>query len=99
MKPQNEKSLFHFLCDAMDKVANEQITTAQAREIGGLAREAEKLLRGERERVLLQMKMDEHEKVFGKRPVYRELAGLAFADTTKDPQTGNPKLDTADYLG
>ena len=98
MKPQNEKSLFHFLCDAMDKVANEQMTTAQAREIGGLAREAEKLLRGERERTLLLMKMDENEKMFGKRPVYRELAGLGFADTTKDAQTGNPKIDAADYL-
>lgn len=98
MKPQNEKSLFRFLCDAMDKVANEQMTTAQAREIGGLAREAEKLLRGERERTLLLMKMDEHEKMFGKRPVYRELAGLGFADTTKDAQTGNPKIDAADYL-
>lgn len=74
------------------------MTTAQAREIGGLAREAEKLLRGERERTLLLMKMDEHEKMFGKRPVYRELAGLGFADTTKDAQTGNPKIDAADYL-
>ena len=98
MKPQNEKSLFHFLCDSMDKVANEQMTTAQAREIGNLAREAEKLLRGERERVLLQMKMDEHEKMYGKRPVYRELAGLGFADTTKDAQTGSPRYDNAEYL-
>ncbi len=98
MKPQNEKSLFHFLCSAMDAVANETMTPAQAREISGLAREAEKLLRGERERAALFMKMDEHEKQFGKRPVYRELAALGFADTTKDPQTGNPRNDNADYV-
>ena len=98
MKPENEKSLFHFLCDAMDSVATGEINTAQAREISNLAREAEKLLRAERERVLLLMKMDEHERNFGKRPVLRELAGKAFADTTRDPQTGNPRNDSADYL-
>lgn len=98
MKPQNEKSLFHFLCSAMDAVANETMTPAQAREISGLAREAEKLLRGERERTLLFMKMDEHEKQFGKRPVYRELAALGFDDTTKDPQTGVPRNDNGEYV-
>jgi len=98
MKPMNEKSLFHFLCNAMDAVANETMTPAQAREISGLAREAEKLLRGERERTLLFMKMDEHEKQFGKRPVYRELAAIGFADTTKDPQTGTPKYDSGEYM-
>lgn len=97
MKPQNEKSLFHFLCAAMDSVANGVMSTGQAREISSLAREAEKLLRGERDRAKLLMEMDEHERNFGKRPVLRELAALGFADTTKDPQTGNPRNDDAGY--
>lgn len=98
MKPQNEKSLFHFLCSAMDSVASGEMTTAQAREISGLAREAEKLLRGERDRVKLMMEIDEHERNFGKRPALRELSALGFADTTKDPNTGNPRNDNADYF-
>lgn len=98
MKPVNEKSLFHFLCAAMDDVASGAMQPAQAREISGLAREAEKLLRGERERARLLMEMDEHERNFGKRPAYRELAALGFADTTKDAQTGNPRNDDASYI-
>ena len=82
----------------MDSVASGEMNTAQAREISNLAREAEKLLRGERDRAYLMMKMDEHERCFGKRPVLRELAGIGFADTTKDSQTGNPRNDNADYL-
>ena len=98
MKPMNEKSMFHFLCTAMDQVADGTINTAQAREISNLAREAEKLLRGERDRVRLLMDMDEHERNYGRRPQLRELAAFAFADTTKDPQTGAPQLDNGDYL-
>ena len=97
MKPQNEKSLFHFLCDAMDKVESGELNASQVSSICNLTKEAEKLLRGERERVKLLMKIDEHERNFGKRPQLRELAAIGFADTTKDAQTGNPRNDDASY--
>lgn len=82
MKPENEKSLFHFLCDTMDKVAIGEIEPDKVNAICNLSREAEKLLKGERERTRLQMKMDEHERNYGKRPVLRELASIGFDDTT-----------------
>ena len=41
--PINEKSLFHFLCEAMHKVEKEEITPAQVHSICELAKEAEKL--------------------------------------------------------
>jgi hypothetical protein len=83
MKPNNEKSLFHFLLDAMDKVASGDMDFSQAKAITDLSREAEKLLRGERERVKLEMQMDEHQRNFGKRPHLRELASKGFANTTE----------------
>lgn len=83
MKPTNEKSLFHFLLDAMDKVANGEIDFNQAKAITDLSKEAEKLLKGERERCKLEMQMNEHQRNFGKRPHLRELASKGFANTTE----------------
>ena len=97
MKPQNEKSLFHFILYAMDKVANDEIDSEKAKSICSLSKEAQKLISGERDRVRLLMELDEHERNFGKRPQLRELAAIGFADTTKDPQTGNPRNDDAGY--
>jgi hypothetical protein len=93
MTPNNEKSLFHFLCGVMAQVQSGETTPEQAHAICETAKEAEKLLKGERDRTRLLMKMDEHEKEFGHRPVLRELASFSFADTTKDPQTGTPRYD------
>lgn len=97
MKPQNEKSLFHFLLGAMEKVASGDMESTTANDICKLSKEAQKLLSGERDRVRLLMEMDEHERNFGKRPQLRDLAAIGFADTTKDPQTGNPRYDDASY--
>lgn len=94
MKPQNEKSLFHFLLDVMDKVAQDEISAEKAHSICEVSKEAEKLLKGERERVKLLMQLDIHEKEYGKRPDLRELASLGFSDTTKDPSTGVPRLES-----
>lgn len=96
-RPQNEKSLFHFLCGMMEAVVDGSVDGEQVKSVCDLTREAEKLLRGERERVKLLMSLDEHERNFGKRPQLRELAAIGFDDTTKDPQTGNPKNDDASY--
>lgn len=82
MKPTNEKSLFHFILDVMDKVVNDQITTDQAQSVAKLSNEATKLLKNEQERVKLEMQMDEHARNFGRRPFMRELASKGFANTT-----------------
>lgn len=97
MKAQNEKSLFHFILDVMDKVVNDEIDNEKVKSVCDLSKEAQKLLSGERDRVRLLMQLDEHERNFGKRPQLRELAAIGFADTTKDPQTGNPRNDDAGY--
>lgn len=98
MRPVNEKSLFHFLCDAMEKVSTGEMDAGKATAICNLSREAEKLLEGERKRVSLLMKMDEHERNFNKRPQLRELAAFGFANTTVDQQTGSPRNDDGSYL-
>lgn len=97
MKPLNEKSLFHALCDAMDKVVSGEISAEQAKAISSLSCECEKLLKGERQRVRLLMDMEAHEKEFGSCPKLRELAAIGFADTTIDQQTGLPRNDNAEY--
>lgn len=81
MKPTNEKSLFHFILDTMDKVANGEIDKDQAICITKLSNEATKLLKNEHDRVKLEMQMDEHQRNFGKRPVLRELASKGFTNT------------------
>lgn len=97
MKAQNEKSLFHFILDVMDKVVNDDIDEGKVKSVCALSKEAQKLLAGERDRVKLMMQIDEHERNFGKRIQLRELAAIGFSDTTKNPDTGNPRLDDASY--
>lgn len=82
MKPTNEKSLFHFILDAMDKVANGEMDKDQALCISKLSNEATKLLKNEQDRVKLEMQMDEHQRNFGRKPHMRELASKGFANTT-----------------
>lgn len=82
MKPTNEKSLFHFILDTMEKVANGNIDKDQALCITKLSNEATKLLKNEQDRCKLEMQMDEHQRNFGKRPHFRELASKGFANTT-----------------
>lgn len=97
MKPQNEKSLFHFLLDMMDKVSKGEVESKTINDVCRLSKEAQKLLVGERDRVRLQMELDEHERNYGKRPELRELASIGFADTTINQKTGSPRLDDGNY--
>ena len=96
--PSNEKSLFHFLCQCMSMVREGEIDSTQAKAVCDLTKEAEKLLRGERDRVRLLIQIDEHERNFGKRLQIRELAGKGFDDTTVDPKTKCPINDNGHYL-
>lgn len=83
MKASNEKSLFHFLLDTMDKVVKGEVDKDQALCITKLSNEATKLLKNEQDRVRLEMLMDEHQRNFGKKPHLRELASKGFANTTE----------------
>jgi hypothetical protein len=81
----------------MEKVAEGEMQPETSKSLCNLSKEAEKLLRAERDRVRLMMELDEHERNYGKRPQLRELASIGFADTTKDPQTNSPKYDNGKY--
>lgn len=95
MKPTNEKSLFHFLCGAMDKVMTGELDYLKAQSVCQLSKEAAKLLEGERRRVDTLIKIDKHEREFGKRIEMRELAAFGFSDTTHY-ENGNIHYDPSE---
>ena len=84
MKPTNEKSLFHFLLDTMNKVANGEIDAETTKSICDVSKEAQKLLTGERDRARLLMELDQYKRLSGKEINLRELASKGFTDTTKE---------------
>ena len=98
MRPINEKSLFHYFGGILEKIDNNSIEDAQVKNACMVSKEMIKLLQNEQNRTRLFMEMDVHERNFGHRPAFRELAGKGFDDTTIDPRTGTPRNDDAQYL-
>jgi len=53
MKPVNAKSLFHLLCDCMEKLDNNEIDVSQATAMGKLVGQANNLLNYELKRAVI----------------------------------------------
>ncbi len=82
MKPVNEKSLFHALCEVMDKTMSGEYSTDQAMAIVKTSNEISKLLRLEHDRARLQMDIHSFNKENKACIEIRELASKGFDNTT-----------------
>lgn len=60
MKPKNNKDLFNFICDQMEKLDDGSITVEQGQAQATLAKQANNSLRYEIDRAKTQMKLDEY---------------------------------------
>jgi len=85
MRPVNEKSLFHALCEVMDKTMNGEYSADQTMAIVKTSNEMTKLLRLEHDRARLQMEIDTYNKENGANIEIRELASKGFDNTTNVP--------------
>lgn len=92
MKPQNEKSLFHFLLDVMDKAANGEIDYNQVHAICEASKEAQKCLDRELKRADLMLKIADYDRNYGRKIEIRELDAIGWDDTTYDRQSGVRRL-------
>lgn len=88
MKPQNEKSLFHFLLDVMDQAANGKMDYEKVHAICEASKEAQKCLDREIKRADLMLKLVDYDRNYGRRIEIRNLDAIGFDDTTIDSQTG-----------
>jgi hypothetical protein len=77
MKPVNNKSLFAFICDQMDQLAEKKIDKEDALAQSKLCREARCLLEYERNRAETEFK------ILGSGIKIREIESKAFEDTIK----------------
>lgn len=82
MKPINEKSLFHFLCDVMEGLYSGTLEVEKGIAICKTANEISKLISGERDRARLMMEINSYNKERGQSMVLRELASKGFENTT-----------------
>lgn len=82
MKPVNSKSLFHFICDQMDKLQDGAITVEQAKAQSNLAKQANNILKYELDRVNTMMKVIEFNKDNKEKEVLiRDLESKPFDST------------------
>lgn len=58
--PMNAKSLFHFICDQMEKLDSKSTTVQEAQAQANLAKQANNILVYELKRADTQMKLDKH---------------------------------------
>nr|DAU75393.1 MAG TPA: hypothetical protein [Caudoviricetes sp.] len=85
MRPVNEKSLFHALCEVMDKTMSGEYSTDQAIAVVKTSNELTKLLRLEHDRARLQMEIYSFNKDNNSDIEIRELASKGFDNTTAIP--------------
>lgn len=78
MKPVNCKSLFHFVCDQMDKLDKKEITVNEAAAQSQLAKQANNLLVYETKRVEVLMKLEVHNAIYKNGIHLREIEGKNF---------------------
>lgn len=78
MKPVNNKSLLHFICDQMNKLDQGSITVDQAKAQANLAKQANNSLRYELERAELLIKLSMHNESASEQIEFREAEGAVF---------------------
>lgn len=66
MKPTNNKSLFHFICEQLDNLDSGKITVEKAKALAHLTNQANKALTYELKRTEIQMELEVHNKTFSK---------------------------------
>lgn len=64
MKPVNSKSLLSFVFSQMEKLDNNEIDVAQAREQSNLVKQANNLLKYELDRAKVKMQLTEHNAIY-----------------------------------
>jgi hypothetical protein len=88
MKPVNNKSLFTFICDQMELLANHQIEREEASVQANLCREARCLLEYERKRAETEFRL------IGSGLKIREIESKAFDDTIPNGNIENQSNKT-----
>lgn len=78
--PVNAKSLFHFLCDQMEKLDKKEITVQEAQGQANIAKQLNNLLNYELKRVDTQIKLDQHNFEFKKNLELREVELKNFVE-------------------
>jgi hypothetical protein len=78
--PVNAKSLFHFLCDQMEKLDKKEITVQDAQGQANIAKQLNNLLNYELKRVDTQIKLDQHNFEFKKNLELREVELKNFVE-------------------
>lgn len=82
MLPVNSKSLFSFICQQMEKLDNNEIDVAQAKEQANLCKQANNVLKYELDRAKVQMELTQHNAVYKDGLKLREVEPKGFDDTT-----------------
>lgn len=84
MKPVNNKSLLHFICDQMNKLDTSEITVDVAKAQANLAKQANNSMKYEIERADLLMRLALHNKENELNKVeFREAEGKSFDSTVE----------------
>jgi hypothetical protein len=78
--PVNAKSLFHFLCDQMEKLDKKEITVQDAQGQANIAKQLNNLLNYELKRVDTQIKLDQHNFEFKKNIELRDVELKNFVE-------------------
>jgi len=76
--PVNSKSLFHFICDQMEKLDKETITVEQAKAQANLAKQANNVMKYELDRVNTEMKVRQFNLTTGASIVIRNVESKNF---------------------
>lgn len=81
MEAQNSKSLFHFVCNQMEKLDKKEITVQDAQAQASLAKQANNIFEYERKRAETQIQLDRHNFEFKKNLAIREIESKPFDKT------------------
>ena len=78
MKPVNQKSLFHFLTDQMEKLDKKQVTAEEAKAQAGLSNQLNKMYNYELRRAQTEMEIREFNAKYGANVEIRNIEGKPF---------------------
>jgi hypothetical protein len=81
MKPVNSKSLFTFICDAIDGLSEGKITVEVAKAQSNLAKQANNILKYELSRAETEMKIREFNIKYSANIQLREVESKTFDNT------------------
>jgi len=81
MTPQNSKSLFHFICEQMEKLDKSEITVEQAKAQANLAKQVNNVLKYELDRAKTQMDIRTFNMETGANIELREVESKNFDKT------------------